>query len=163
MKREIDEAHIRLDELRSERTQLEIDITEGDDEIARLKRSIEAQSIEKKKIELKTREVTKRRQALEEKLKALEERKKAIQERRDQLAKDVMECRNVKANLESMKNDVEGREKELAELESQMKIGNTPDSSDPKSTDQPDSEYKSEPQDEECPVVASSEGPNSDV
>ena len=157
MKREIDEAHIRLDELRSERTQLEIDITEGDDEIARLKRSLEAQSIEKKKIELKNREVTKRRQALEEKLKALEERKKAIQERRDQLAKDVIECRNFSASIASRKYDVEAKEKQLAELESQ-----TPDS-ELRSTDQPDSEYRSEPQDEENRVVASSEGPSSEV
>lgn len=146
-KREIDEGHIRLDELQSERTQLEIDITEDDDEIARLKRRLESQAIEMKKIELKNREVAKRRQALQEKLSALEERKKVLQERRDQLAKEVIECRGVKASLEAMRNDVEIREKALADFEEQLKESDQspaiPDS-EARSGDQQDSEYKSE-------------------
>lgn len=120
-KKKVEDAHITLDGIASQKAQLDIDNGELDDEIARLKRKLEVQNNELARMQTKQNDINRRKNEIDEKARALEEKKKDIEKRREILAKNEEECDTIKAQLAELKKSNIQKDLEVSKLEKQVK------------------------------------------
>ena len=121
LKERVEEANARLKELEEEKKQLDIDASSLDDEIAKIKRKLEVQGNELRRLENLQKDLDERKQKTEGDIKELEDKKKDLERRREQLKKDEAECEEERQKLEKLKEQVAAKDDEVSKLEKEVK------------------------------------------
>ena len=117
----VDDKVFLVKELEEEKKQLDIDASSLDDEIAKIKRKLEVQGNELRRLENLQKDLDERKQKTEGDIKELEDKKKDLERRREQLKKDEAECEEERQKLEKLKEQVAAKDDEVSKLEKEVK------------------------------------------